>query len=225
MNTLPYPTSATWNPAPPRRQAAAAAVLLLHVALALVLLQAGHRVVRQLQPAPIEVSVVEAAKPAPPAAVPLPTPRATLPLPQALTLPLPEFVTTSPARDVAASSEPPPALPSPLRTETTLPRSADATPPPTPKPVAATSLRGQIEPAVEVPRLSRRAGEQGRVQLAVVFDAEGRPASVQLLRGSGFARLDAQALEAIRVARITPYVEDGRPLPVSTVVNLEYELG
>lgn len=222
QNTL-TPSLPSWNPAPANRPAAAA-VLLLHIAGIALLVQAGHKVVKHLEPRPVEVTVVQEAPPAPPTPAPLPSPRVALPLPQLVQLPMPEIVPVAPAREVAATA-PPPAPPAPPQLEPVTRSAVVAPQPPAPKTVAATSLRWRVEPAVEVPRLSRRAGEQGRVQLAVVFDAEGKPASVQLLRGSGFARLDAQALEAIRVARITPYVEDGRAMPVSTVVNLEYELG
>lgn len=217
------PTMPAWTPAPPRRRAAAA-VLLLHVVGLALLLQAGHQVVKRISPRPVEIAVLQEAPPAPPQPAPLPTPRVQLPQPQALVLPIPEFMPLAAPREVHAVAAPPP--PAPQLDTPPLQRSAAATPAPapTPKAVAASSLRWRVEPAVEVPRLSRRAGEHGRVQLAVVFDAEGRPASVQMLRGSGFARLDAQALEAIRVARITPYLEDGRALAVSSVVNLEYEL-
>ncbi len=224
MPTTFAPSQPGWNPAPPNRHAALA-VLLLHIAAIALLLQAGKQVVKRLQPAPVEVAVLQEAPPTPPSPAPLPTPKVSLPLPQLITLPLPEIVSSTAVREVAAQSAPPPAPPAPPQLEPVTRSAVVAPQPPAPKTVAATSLRWRVEPAVEVPRLSRRAGEQGRVQLAVVFDAEGRPASVQLLRGSGFARLDAQALEAIRVARITPYVEDGRAMPVSTVVNLEYELG
>lgn len=212
-----------WNPAPPKRHAAAA-VLLLHVAGIALLVHAGHKVAKQLAPSPVEIAIVQEAPPTPATPTPLPSPQVSLPLPQLVQLPMPEIVPVTPVREVQASTEPPPAPPAPPKLEPVTRSAVIAPQPPAPKAVAASSLRWRVEPAVEVPRLSRRAGEQGRVQLAVVFDAEGRPASVQLLKSAGFARLDAQALEAIRVARITPYVEDGRALPISTVVNLEYEL-
>lgn len=222
--TTPYtPSLPGWNPAPPNRPAAVA-VLLLHVAGIALLVGAGHKVVKQMKPQPLEVAVLQEAPPAPPAPAPLPTPRVSLPVPTMIQLPMPEIVPLSAPREVAAATEPPPAPPAPAQLAPAPRSAAVPSPAPAPKTVAASSLRWRVEPAVEVPRLSRRAAEQGRVQLAVVFDAEGKPASVQLLRSAGFPRLDAQALEAIRVARITPYLEDGRALPVSTVVTLEYEL-
>ncbi|MFN4116162.1 MAG: energy transducer TonB [Inhella sp.] len=224
MSTTFTPSLPGWKPAPLNRHAVLA-VLVLHIAAIALLLQAGKQVVKRLQPSPVEVAVLQEAPPVPPSPAPLPMPRITLPQPQLITLPLPEIVSSQAVREGTAISEPPTAPPAAPRVDSAPPAVAIAPPAPAPKPVSATSLRWQVEPAVEVPRLSRRAGEQGRVQLAVIFDAEGRPASVQLLRGSGFARLDAQAMEAIRVARITPYVEDGRVMPVSTVVNIEYELG
>lgn len=219
----PFAPLADWQPPRPRRRAALA-VALVHGLALMLLLKAGQVVAVQLEKSPVEVRLLDSSepKPLPPAPRPQPLPKLT-PTP-ALVLPIPEISVATPLREVAAVSQPatPPA-PVQLQPEPT-PTRAISPPAAAPKTVSASSLRWRVEPAVEVPRLSRRAQEHGRVQLNVVFDAEGRPHSVQMLRGSGFARLDAQALEAIRVARISPYQEDGRPAAVSTIVTLEYEL-
>lgn len=219
----PFAPLADWQPPRPRRGAALAVALVHGLALVLAL-KAGQVVAVQLEKSPVEVRLLDASAPKPLPPAPRPQPLPNLVTTPALVLPIPEISVATPVRELAASPQPaaPPA-PQQLQPEPA-PSRAISTPAPAPKAVAASSLRWRVEPAVELPRLSRRAGEQGRVQLGVLFDAEGRPQTVQMLRSSGFARLDAQALEAIRVARISPYQEDGRAVAVSTVVTLEYEL-
>lgn len=75
-----------------------------------------------------------------------------------------------------------------------------------------TAVQYLVLPPVEVPRLSRRAGESGVVWLRVVVDVHGTPAQVQLQRSSGHARLDEQALWAMRQARFKPHTENGIPI-------------
>lgn len=221
-------SSAGWAPQSPRR-GAALAVLSLHGLVLLGLWHAGGHVVARLQQPVqlLQVRVLPVAPdnapqaPARPAWVTAP-PIALAPAPALGPLPTPEFTPTQALREQAPPPPPAPALlASP---DAVAPRAAVAAAPPGPKPVPAGSLRYRTEPAVEVPRLSRRAGEQGRVLLRVVFDTEGRPRDIQLVRSSGFARLDAQAREAMQAARIAPYLEDGRAIEVVAQATLLYEL-
>ncbi|MFO1250531.1 MAG: TonB family protein [Inhella sp.] len=214
-----------WQPA--RRSRAAALVTLgLHLLLGLALLQAGRTVVAQMAPAPLQVSLLqERQRPPEPPPARQAQPQA-LPVQPVLAVALPEFETAAPSPRavqvmVQAAAPAPAAAPS-LEAPSSTPQIAPQ--PPQPKTVAASALRYRVEPAVEVPLLSRRAGEHGRVALRVVFDPQGRPRDIQLQRSSGFARLDAQALEAMKVARITPIVENGRAIEVMAVAWLEYEL-
>jgi protein TonB len=213
------PDAATAWRAAPSRPWALLAVVGVHVAAVLLLAQAGQHFRRAKPPAPVQVRLLEQ-PPAPPEPLPQ-APRVALPVQVSLTLPLPEFVSVQPRLEVAV--QPPPANPTPPLLEAPAPRAVSLAAP-QPKPVSAGSLRYRVEPAIEVPRLSRRAGEAGTVQLRVVFDTEGRPRRVEMLRSSGFARLDAQALEAMQQSRIQPYLEDGRAIEVVAVATLEYEL-
>lgn len=214
-----------WQPA--RRSRAAALVTLgLHLLAGLALLQAGRTVVAQIAPAPLQVSLLQERQrpPEPPQARPA-QPQA-LPVQPVLAVPLPEFETAAPSpravQAVVQAAVPAPAAAPSLEAPSNTPQIAPQ--PPQPKTVAASALRYRVEPAIEVPLLSRRAGEHGRVALRVVFDAQGRPRDIQLQRSSGFTRLDAQAVEAMKVARIAPIVEDGRAIEVMAVAWLEYEL-
>lgn len=217
--------SGGWQPAGPR-PAAAALALGLHLLAGLALLQAGRMVATQLLPKPVQISLLETPQrpPEPPQSRPA-SPQA-LPLQPVLAVPLPEFETAPSPRVAPALAAPAPvAAAAPHSVETAVAQIAPQPPqPPQPKTVPASALRYRTEPAIEVPLLSRRAGEHGRVALRVVFDTQGRPNNIQLQQSSGFARLDAQAVEAMRMARIAPIVEDGRPIEVMAVAWLEYEL-
>lgn len=94
--------------------------------------------------------------------------------------------------------------------------------PPVRKTLSATAASYLVMPPAEVPRLSKRAGESGTVWLHVVVDLAGLPVKVTLHRSSGFARLDEQALWAMRQARFKPHTEDGRAVEVDVIAPIEY---
>jgi protein TonB len=57
-----------------------------------------------------------------------------------------------------------------------------------------------------------------------VVDAQGQPQQVSLHRSSGFARLDEQALQALRAARFAPHTVNGVAVPWTALAPLAYEL-
>ncbi|MFZ9071101.1 MAG: energy transducer TonB, partial [Burkholderiaceae bacterium] len=59
-------------------------------------------------------------------------------------------------------------------------------------------------PKPAYPVMSRRLGEEGQVLLRVLVSPQGRPEQIQLLSGSGFARLDEAAQEAVAKWRFVP---------------------
>ena len=59
---------------------------------------------------------------------------------------------------------------------------------------------------------------------SVVVDVHGTPAQVQLQRSSGHARLDEQALWAMRQARFKPHTENGIPIELEVTAPIEYAL-
>lgn len=149
----------------------------------------------------------------PPAPAPLAAPRAPAPVPEMLTVPPPP----EPAPAVVAALPSTPVPPAPTPTPTS---------PPTPprKVVAATAVEYLRLPPVEVPRLSRRAGESGTVWLRVVVDVRGQPLLVSVQRSSGHPRLDEQALWAMRQARFRPQTENGQPVELEVTAPIEYTL-
>ena len=94
--------------------------------------------------------------------------------------------------------------------------------PPQRQVLTATAANYLVMPPAEVPRLSKRAGESGTVWLRVVVDTAGMPMKVSLHRSSGFARLDEQALWAMRQARFKPHTEAGRAVEVDVIAPIEY---
>ena len=60
------------------------------------------------------------------------------------------------------------------------------------------------------PPLSRRLGETGKVVLRVELDETGRVSAARVITSSGFDRLDAAALAAVRTWRCRPAQRDGQ---------------
>ena len=96
--------------------------------------------------------------------------------------------------------------------------------PPAPKLLPATAVRYVVPPAIEVPMASRRLGESGTVLLRVVVDSAGLPRQVTLHKSSGHARLDEQAMGAMRQARFKPQTENGLPIEWIVIAPLQYEI-
>lgn len=84
----------------------------------------------------------------------------------------------------------------------------DAAPKPPPV-VTAPQLVARSE--IEYPRLSRRLGEQGTVEVRMRVAVDGSVAAVELVKGSGFARLDEAALAGVALWRFEPAKRDGVP--------------
>lgn len=149
-----------------------------------------------------------------PRLTPAPTPAQTHPTPPvlssqsgaesvALTAPVAAAATTP-----AATQAAPAALASP----------APPPPPPAPREFQASAVSYLVPPVLTYPRVSRELGEQGSTLLRVLVDERGRPTDIQVVKSSGYPRLDQQAVQAMRAARFKPHVEDGvaRPMWVRT---------
>jgi protein TonB len=80
----------------------------------------------------------------------------------------------------------------------------------------------RVEPIY--PAASRRAGEEGTVRLKVLVDENGRPRDVTLLKGSGFARLDDAAMDAVRKWRFVAASDGTRKIQAWTQVAITFQL-
>ncbi|MBK1714666.1 energy transducer TonB [Rubrivivax gelatinosus] len=168
--------------------------------------------------APLMVQIVSSAPPAAPQPEPLvrpkvaPPPLASVPVPE---VPVMREAPPEALRAVAAA-------PAPAATPAPAPVAPPA--PPATRQVPPSALRYLVEPPVALPLASRRLHESGTVVLHVVVDVRGHPRSVTLRRSSGFARLDEQALGAMRQARFLPCTENGQPFECESDAPIIYEL-
>jgi len=94
---------------------------------------------------------------------------------------------------------------------------------PPPKPVEKASVKtppsatgkGSRTPLPEYPPASRRAGEAGSVTLRAYVGIDGRCTQVEVVKSSGFPKLDEAAVKEVgRTWRFVPGKEDGKPAPM-----------
>ncbi|MDE2389268.1 MAG: energy transducer TonB [Betaproteobacteria bacterium] len=64
----------------------------------------------------------------------------------------------------------------------------------------------------EYPAISRRMGEEGKLVLRVELDESGRIDKAKVLNSSGYERLDAAALSAVKSWQCNPSLRDGQPV-------------
>ncbi|WP_454720557.1 MULTISPECIES: energy transducer TonB [Cupriavidus] len=74
------------------------------------------------------------------------------------------------------------------------------------------------------PAVARRLRHEGTVTLRVTIDVTGRASQVDVDTSSGFAELDAAAVQTLRAGRCDPYVENGLPASVRAVQSLAFNL-
>lgn len=93
-----------------------------------------------------------------------------------------------------------------------------AAPPATVLPSGPVTLGGELSVACpqrtapRYPPASRRLGEEGTVILRVELDEQGKVCTARISSSSGFARLDAAALDAVRNWQCTPAHRNGQPV-------------
>lgn len=208
------------------RRLLVAGVASLHVLALWALLQvdAVRQAVHEVSPLMVDFIAPEAPPqppPPPPTRPPVPAPRpAPAPVIAAAPRPVPAptpFVVPAPEPAPAPAPtvvQAPPAPPAPVPPPT----------PPAPKLLPAAAVRYVVPPAIEVPMASRRLDESGTVLLRVVVDTAGLPKQVTLHKSSGHARLDEQAMSAMRQARFKPQAENGQPIEWIVIAPLQYEI-
>lgn len=211
-----------------------AAVLLLHGA-ALWALQHGL-LQRTLQPVTPPEMLVEI-MPSEPTPV---SPRATLQKPEKASVAAPAKAQTAPAQKPLLQERPAP-LPAPLAPATPAPLampsvapppSAAPAPPNTPANTAPAPALQQPSsdadylnnPKPSYPAMSRRLGEQGNVVVHTLIGADGVPQKAEILRSSGFERLDRAALETALKWRYVPGKRAGVPEAMWFKVPLRFVL-
>lgn len=135
-----------------------------------------------------------------------------------------------------AAELPPPALPPPERAIDRLPppEPAPETPPAPPAPEQPAPEQAVTPPQVNAahgaappivyPALSRRLGETGTVLLHLHVLADGRIGAVNVLRSSGFPRLDRAAADAALRWRLTPARRGDEPVAMWYRWPVQFEL-
>lgn len=161
------------------------------------------------------------------------------------TLPKPEIRTVKFDKPIKQNAPlPAPIIPDiPLHTEsvnsiTVAQVAPELAPPTTPAPVVATPAVAKVDtgpkvvsaveyiqaPQADYPAIARRLGEEGRVVMQVLVNDKGRAEKVEILKSSGFSRLDESAKLALLRALFKPYLEDGKPLPMLATASINFSL-
>ena len=74
------------------------------------------------------------------------------------------------------------------------------------------------------PSASKRAGEEGSVDVVVHVTADGRVDDVKVLKSSGFPRLDEGALTYAKTWRLLPGTHDGKPVAMNWQARIVFKL-
>jgi len=231
------------RPSPPtfafRRFGPLTGILLMHVVF-FYMLNSGLTFKQPASPVPKEVvvSFITPERPAePPKPQTQPTPPKPVPVIKKAAPPPPvPVVNNTPSEKALTRSATPPAPPSPPAPVTPAPAAppappappASAAPPAPPAPAAPKMVTSGIEyiqpPQPQYPAASRRLGEEGKATLRVLFNEKGHAERAEIQKSTGSSRLDEAARQAALRTVIKPYIEDGRPIPVHTVLPISFQL-
>jgi periplasmic protein TonB len=99
---------------------------------------------------------------------------------------------------------------------------AETSPAPPVQETANMTVSRRVDPVY--PPGSRRDGEQGTGMYRVLVDEKGKPKDVQVLKSSGFPRLDEAAMAAIRKWAFKPAVQNSQPVQSWTRVQVAFRL-
>jgi len=79
-------------------------------------------------------------------------------------------------------------------------------------------------PAPDYPKISKRAGEEGRVLLKVLVNAKGDAENVEIEKSSRFDRLDQAAINAVQRWRFIPAHKGEQALSAFVLVPVNFSL-
>jgi len=80
-----------------------------------------------------------------------------------------------------------------------------------------------FRPEPEYSEEARKAKWQGAVLLEIVVDENGVPQGIKVIRSLGLG-LDQKAIEAVQKWRFKPGLKDGKPVPVSAAIEVNFRL-
>ena len=81
----------------------------------------------------------------------------------------------------------------------------------------------QYAPEPEFSEEARKAKAAGNVLVNLIVDQNGRPQNVHVLRGVGMG-LDEKAMEAVRLYKFKPAMENGKPVAVELNVEVNFQI-
>ncbi|MEI6661662.1 MAG: energy transducer TonB [Comamonadaceae bacterium] len=165
-----------------------------------------------------------------PIATPIATPpappvKATKPSPSPLT-PQPQPPALQPSPNQTATNPNTPLTTTPATASATITATSPATTSPAPAKVELpTHVAAYLQnPKPDYPALSVRRGEQGQVVLNVLIGVEGKAQKAEIVKSSGFERLDAAALATVLRWRYVPGKRGGVPEEMWFKVPLAFVL-
>ena len=74
------------------------------------------------------------------------------------------------------------------------------------------------------PKESRKAREQGVCQVRMTVTADGLVKDLEIVKSTGYARLDEACLEAFRDEHLFPGTEDGVPVETKVTIPITWKL-
>lgn len=189
------------RPSPFQRSGLLTAVISLHAGIFLILL-AAKTVSPQILELPLIVDLLETQDSSKdPVAKPLPVAKPRLPVKVSRT-PAPKAAAPAPVEATQRNVEPPAAgMAAPAFIET---RPTPAASPAETVSQARFDADYLKNPTPPYPPLSRRMGEEGKVVLRVLVNAQGTADSVEIRTSSGSERLDSSAQKAVRNWKFIP---------------------
>ncbi|VVE47075.1 energy transducer TonB [Pandoraea terrigena] len=232
MSTVP-PSGLTLMPSrdpltSPRAAAIAAAIIVIHIA-ALVGLTHLRNTPEQatIVPTVFTATIIPPQpKPAPPHASP-PKPAPEPPKPKVAPPPPKPRV---PAPNAISQKAEPVAPPQP--TAEPVKDTAPVAPPAPPTPVPAAAPPGRVEglklecpdPPLIYPTQSRRLGEEGVVTVRMVINTQGRVSGADIVKSSGYPRLDKAAIESAYKMRCAAPMKDGRAVETTAMKPFRFNI-
>lgn len=104
-------------------------------------------------------------------------------------------------------------------------------PPPPPPPAAVVRVQPSVDPRRpmpisddDYPPQSARLGEEGQTRVRLWVLENGSIGDVQIVKSSGYERLDNVALRKLRRWRIKPGTEDGKPVAMWFELNVTWKI-
>ncbi|VVE49246.1 energy transducer TonB [Pandoraea anhela] len=212
----------------PRAIAIAAAIVVVHIAVLVGLSHLRNEPEKAtIEPTTFTATIIPLTPaPTPPQPAP-PKPQPEPPKPKVA--PPPPKPREQPKNAITQKAEP---VAPPQQTTTEPVQQAAPTPPAPPAPAPAPAPSGPIEglavkcdePRVVYPTQSRRVGEEGTVTLRLVIDTRGVVSSANVVKSSGFPRLDQAARTAALAMRCAPPMQNGRAVEAAATKPFNFNL-